>query len=121
MGRNSYTYGLILKRKNSHPSSSSFSYASTPTSNLTPIPSEVTLEAKSIIKYGYTEGKKRFESSTSLSSLQQELDEENEEDYSLRENEYVTRRNSTQKNKKSEDFIMDTETLEYEPNTYFIV
>jgi len=120
VGRNSYNYGLLLKRKNGSRSSSTFSFSSTPTSNinLTPVPSEVTLEAKSIIKYGYTEGKKKFESTSSLSSLQEELEEgeevmvNEEEDSSLHENNDITRKNSNKKYMKSNDFIIDTEESE---------
>lgn len=108
--RNSYTHGLSLKRKESQ-NSSSFSFSSTPTPNinLAPVPPEVTMEAKAIIKYGYHEGKKKFSSSS--------LDHEFDIDVDLAQLDEELANAGNENNKKylkSERYIMDTDMQEYD-------
>ncbi|ORX85117.1 hypothetical protein BCR32DRAFT_290889 [Anaeromyces robustus] len=133
VGRNSYTHGLLLKRKNSYSSKTipttsipTTTTTSTSSSSSTPlnskfsisIPSSITLEAKAILKYGYLEGKKKFESIQALNNNKSSFDLDLEdisqldmdlEDYDKNENE----NENENKNKLSSD---DIENQIYDDN-----
>lgn len=84
VGRNSYTHGMLLRKKSVNSQSSAYSVASSSgasNSNSVSkpefIPPEVSLEAKSIMKYGYTEGKKKFISMLSNNESFSDMEDEN--------------------------------------------
>ncbi|ORX51157.1 hypothetical protein BCR36DRAFT_412114 [Piromyces finnis] len=97
-----FTRKNLFKQKN-HQNSSTFTFSSTPlpNTNLTLVPSEVTMEAKLIIQYGYKEGKKKFISSTSSTSFHPDLDKEEDEEGG------VDQENEAKKYLKSEQLSLE--------------